>query len=433
MHVEAFRRMSSDAGSIPAASTKFNLRNVLLNKKLIAKKKRVVFLAGLILFLSIFSFSQNQPYLKISVKDYPDFSRAIIESPAPLAFDIERSFSLLMVKIETNVPFLVQKEPFESRLIKSFGWTMGAESCILTIETWDTNFRCDCFTSTDPPQLVIDFRKQGIEKSKVETSANGGEATENENHPPAASQADSKTKDMSSPSQRIKTVVIDPGHGGLEPGAKGRFGTQEKYVVLAISLKLKTLIERNLALRVVLTREEDVDVSLETRAAKANNNKADLFLSIHANSSYRKEARGSETYFLSAESTDEEARRLAYLENNPSQPEKGISGENEEEIKMILWDLAQTAYLNQSSLLAESIQNKLNSLFGTKNRGIKQAPFKVLTGVACPAVLLEVAFISNVFDERDLRKEDIQNKIAQAIFQGLEDYIALSSQGEVKK
>jgi N-acetylmuramoyl-L-alanine amidase len=95
---------------------------------------------------------------------------------------------------------------------------------------------------------------------------------------------------------------------------------------------------------------------------------------------------------------------------------------------MILWDMAQTAYLNQSSILAESIQNELNSLFFIKNRGIKQAPFKVLCGVACPAVLVEVAFISDPDEERKLRTEDFQMKIAQAVFRGLENYIAQSSE-----
>ncbi len=245
-------------------------------------------------------------------------------------------------------------------------------------------------------------------------------------------QSSPKAQDISKPSNSfsrgIKTIVIDPGHGGLEPGAKGRFGTLEKNISLAVSLKLKAIIERNLALRVVLTRDEDVDVSLENRAARANNNKADLFISIHVNSSFRREARGSETFFLSMEATDEEARKLAYMENNPTELEKGISSENEDDIKMILWDMAQTAYLNQSSILAEGIQNELNSLFLTKNRGIKQAPFKVLCGVACPAVLVEVAFISDPEEERKLRSEDFQMKVAQAVFRGLENYIAQSSE-----
>ena len=223
-------------------------------------------------------------------------------------------------------------------------------------------------------------------------------------------------------------MVIDPGHGGLESGAKGKFGTEEKNITLAISHKLKTLIERNLALRVVLTRDKDIDVSLDSRAAIANNNRADVFISIHINGSYRKEARGAETFFLSKDATDEESRRLAYLENNSAEFDEGILRNNEDEIQMILWDMAQTAYLKQSSQLAEFIQRELNFLQGTANRGIKQAPFKVLTGVACPAVLVEVAFISNPDEERKLGTEEFQQTVAQAIYGGLASYLRASAQ-----
>ena len=120
--------------------------------------------------------------------------------------------------------------------------------------------------------------------------------------------------------QRIKTIVIDPGHGGTETGAKGKFGSLEKDITLAISLKLKEVIERRLAYRVFLTRDKDVDVSVENRSALANNHKADVFISIHVNGAYQKAAQGSETFFLSLNATDEEARRLAYLENNSSRP-----------------------------------------------------------------------------------------------------------------
>ncbi|MEW5902565.1 MAG: N-acetylmuramoyl-L-alanine amidase, partial [Acidobacteriota bacterium] len=147
----------------------------------------------------------------------------------------------------------------------------------------------------------------------------------------------------------------------------------------------------------------------------------------HANRSYRRNANGSETFFLSLNATDEEARRLAYLENNPADLEKPIADENADEIQMILWDMAQSAYLKQSQRLAEIIQDELNSLLGTADRGIKQAPFKVLTGVASPAVLVEVAFISNPEEERQLVTEEFQESVAQAIYRGLVRYLKLMS------
>jgi N-acetylmuramoyl-L-alanine amidase len=226
--------------------------------------------------------------------------------------------------------------------------------------------------------------------------------------------------------KKIRTVVIDPGHGGMESGAKGKGGNLEKDVTLAIALKLKALIERNMAFEVVLTRDKDVDVPVETRSAIANNHKADLFISIHTNGSRQKTAEGSETFFLSTGATpDEETRRLAYLENNSSEIEGHVDKTSEEDVKMILWDLAQTAYIRQSSQLAEMVQSELNSLLGTRNRGIKQAPFKVLTGVACPAVLIEAAFISNPDEEKKLASEAFQTSVAEAIYRGLAKYLQL--------
>jgi len=217
----------------------------------------------------------------------------------------------------------------------------------------------------------------------------------------------------------LRTVVIDPGHGGLESGAKGRFGNLEKDITLAISLKLKALIEKDMGFEVVLTRDRDVDVSLENRSAIANNHKAGLFISIHANGAVPRKAAGSETFFLSLNATDEETRRLAYLENNSSEIQSRIDPSSEDDLMMILWDMAQNAYIKDSSRLAELVQSELDAMLGTRNRGIKQAPFKILAGVACPAVLVEAAFISNPDEEQKLASAAFQSKVAEAIYRGL--------------
>ncbi len=387
-----------------------------MNKELLNQKKKSVLIGGIVLFLLLANFSlpQSQSSLKISVKDFPDLSRIIVDSSLPLSFEIEKRPSDIMIIIRTKTSFRIQKEPFDSSVIRSFGWRRGRDYYILTFNIIPERFSYDYFTLDNPPQLIIDLSPLSEKKEEFLPQ-------------PTIVPPLSGTERPSSSSREIKTVVIDPGHGGLWPGATGKGGTLEKDITLAISLKLAAVIRRNLALRVVLTRDKDVDVSLENRAALANNNKADIFLSIHANSSYQKDARGPETYFLSLEATDEEARKLAYLENNPTQPEEGIAGDNQDEIQMILWDMAQTAYLKQSSELAESIQNELNLLLRTRNRGIRQAPFTVLAGVACSAVLVEVAFLSNSREERRLLSEDFQNEVAKAIYDGLVSYLQRNS------
>ncbi len=383
---------------------------------MLSQKKKSVLIGGIALFLllSNISLPQSQSSLNISVKDHPNLSRIIVESSSPLSFEIERRPSDVRIIISTDTSFRIQKEPFESSVIRSFGWRRGRDYYILTFNIIPEKFSYDYFTLDNPPQLIIDLSPLSEKKEELLPE-------------PTVVPSLSRTERPSALSREIKTVVIDPGHGGLWPGAIGKSGTLEKDITLAISLKLAAVIRRNLALRVVLTRDKDVDVSLEDRAAMANNIKADIFLSIHANSSYQKNARGPETYFLSLEATDEEARKLAYLENNPTQPEEGIVGDNKDEIQMILWDMAQTAYLKQSSELAESIQYELNLLLRTRNRGIRQAPFTVLAGVACSAVLVEVAFLSNSREERRLLNEDFQNEVAKAIYDGLVSYLERNS------
>lgn len=380
---------------------------------MVSPRKKRTLITGAVLFflLSFASVSQIQPFLKLSVRDYEEYSRVVIEPSFPLSFEIDKGSSFMLVKISVDIRPRIQRESFDSRIIKSFGWTKGGDYYILTIRTKIRDFSYDYFVLDNPTRLVLDFSEAD------EESGGEGRASERE----MQSRLDSEREE--SASQGIHTIVIDPGHGGMEPGALGKYGTREKDVALAIGLKLKDIIEKNLPVRVVLTRENDVSISLENRAAIANYNKSDLFISIHINSSFRKDAHGSETFFLSREATDDEARRLAYLENNPAEFEEGIVGDSEDEITMILWDMAQSAYLKESSLLAETIQEELNHLLRTRNRGIKQAPFKVLSGVACPAVLVEVAFISNPEEERKLNTEWFQNNVVEAIYRGLENYV----------
>jgi N-acetylmuramoyl-L-alanine amidase len=358
--------------------------------------------SALFLFFSISGAPQDQPILRISAQDYEKYSRVTIQSDLPLSTSIEQSEALVFVKIRANTPFRIQRESFRSAFVKSVGWSQGTGSLTLTINTEHGNFSCESFKLQDPARLIIDIHP------------NRGEG-------PPISETDRSSRNPQTPEPEC--IVIDPGHGGLEAGAKGKFGTLEKDLTLAIGMKLAEIVRQTRASNVVLTRDRDVDVSLEDRSAIANNNKATVFISVHVNGSYRKGAAGPETYFLSKDATDEESRRLAFMENNSETLENNIQAEDEDLIKMILWDMAQTAFLKQSSQLAEDIQSELNLLWGTRNRGIKQAPFKVLTGVACPAVLVEVAFLSNPQEERKLLTDEYQRKIAEAIYEGLAKFL----------
>ena len=377
-----------------------------------------------LLFSSVFLHSQGSPYLRLSAKDYQDYCRFSIESSSPLSTLLEKSNSHLFIKIRVTGNYRIQKRDVDSSYIRSLNWTKGMDYYLISLELRNSDFLYDTFSRDNPYQFFVDIKWAQENISSDSPGENGSGESSSEN--PGETSAPRTAVPLAY--QGMKTIVIDPGHGGLEIGAKGRFGALEKDITLAISKRLQALIEKNLSYRVVMTRDQDVDVSLENRAAIANNNRAYVFISVHVNGSYRKDARGSETFFLSLNATDEEARRLAYLENNSSEIESKIAGEGEDDIMMILWDMAQTNYIKQSSQLAEHIQIELNTLLETVNRGIKQAPFKVLTGVACPAVLVEVAFISNPQEEQKLITPEFQDNVARAIYRGLSNFLRAYSQ-----
>ncbi len=357
--------------------------------------------------------------------DLTDLTRVTIATSAPLAFKLERSGEGLQVKLESKTPYRFQGGAVRGRLVRSLGWSKTKSGYILLIETSGEDYRYDHRVLRNPNQVLIDLypAAKGVEAKSAEPDRKPAAREEKAQLRPPERADRPVAEPEANVRPGMRTVVLDPGHGGLEVGAKGKFGTLEKDVTLAISLRLKALIEQNLAFRVVLTRENDVDVSLDTRAALANNNKADLFISVHANGSFTKSVHGSETFFLSLNATDEETRRLAYMENSSARLDSQIDEENPDDIKLILWDMAQSAYIKQSSQLAELIQNELNAALGTENRGLKQAPFKVLTGVACPAVLVEAAFISNPDEEEKLKNDEFQARVAAAIFRGLAAFL----------
>lgn len=215
-------------------------------------------------------------------------------------------------------------------------------------------------------------------------------------------------------------VVIDPGHGGDDTGARGSSGLLEKDVTLDMARRLKTRVLNGLDAQVILTRDNDRAVTLDERTAIANHNHADLFVCIHANSSRRHDARGAETYFLSYQATDDDSRAVAALENNAMGLDEGVQGNSS--LEMILWDLAQSAFLKESSSLAEIVQENLNDALGITNRGIKQAPFRVLMGATMPAVLIEVAFISNPEEEKRLREPAFKDRVAGAIYDSVKRF-----------
>jgi N-acetylmuramoyl-L-alanine amidase len=219
----------------------------------------------------------------------------------------------------------------------------------------------------------------------------------------------------------IHTVVLDAGHGGKEVGAIGPKGLMEKDATLVLCRKLSDVLSSKLGLRVILTRNDDSLVPLDQRTAIANQYKADLFLSIHLNSAIVRGAHGPETYFLSLEASDEIARKAAEVENAQGRTTTAPAAASAD-LKMILWDLAQQEYLSESSRFAQALQEEMNHATGVQNRGVKQAPFKVLVGATMPAALVEVGFISNPEEEARFESEEFQNLVVASLERAVERY-----------
>lgn len=220
----------------------------------------------------------------------------------------------------------------------------------------------------------------------------------------------------------LHTVVVDPGHGGAETGAIGPTGTMEKELTLALARSLAARLRAELGLEVVLTRDDDVVVDLDARAAIANQHRADLFLSIHLNSTVRGKARGAETYFLSLQATDDRAAVLASHENLTGDGSAPAPGTEHFDLQLMLWDLAQSRHLAASQRFATLVQEELNQALELPDRGVKQAPFRVLMGAAMPAVLVELGFLSNRDEEQRLRDPAYREQLVGTLVRAVARY-----------
>lgn len=221
-------------------------------------------------------------------------------------------------------------------------------------------------------------------------------------------------------------IVIDPGHGGKDPGAIGQDGTKEKNVVLAIAQRLARLINQQPNLHAVLTRDGDYFVPLRERLKLARRGRADIFMSIHADSFYDDRSTGVSVYALSHHgATTEAARWLARRENTSELGgvDLGELGDKSVVLRSVLIDLAQTATTTDSLRLGVSILNSLDNMTELHYTRVEQAPFVVLKSPDIPSILVETGFISNPSEEAKLRSENYQNKIAQALLNGIGIYL----------
>jgi len=218
---------------------------------------------------------------------------------------------------------------------------------------------------------------------------------------------------LTPPASAIRTIAIDPGHGGEDDGVRGAQGTKEKDLALAVARRVKGIIEGRLGIRVLLTRDDDRNIPLDDRTALANNNKADLFISLHANASVRRSAAGATVFLAAFDDSDTEAARPAPGDRVPT------FGGGLRDIELVPWNLAQTRHLTQSIEFATILEQQLRNRVPLSVHPIDRAPLRVLESANMPAVLLEMGFLSNAEQEKQLMVDVFQVGVAQSIYEAV--------------
>jgi len=227
------------------------------------------------------------------------------------------------------------------------------------------------------------------------------------------------------PVARLATIVIDAGHGGEDPGAIGRRGSREKDVTLSIARKLKVLVDNEPNMRALLTRDGDYFLPLDVRVDKARKVKADLLVSIHADSYRKSHARGSSVFALSDRRATSELARMLAKQENDSDLIGGVKLVGKDDyVKKTIIDLSQTATIDYSLRLGNSVLAKLGGINTLHKAQVEQASFAVLKSPDVPSILVETAFISNPDEEKRLNDDSYRDKLARAILEGIRDYVA---------
>lgn len=357
----------------------------------------------------------------LRLRTYPDHTRVVLEGTRRHDFLLKDDGSgqvVLEVKRGVLGPSIRFHQVNDGLLVSIDPRQIGGDSQILFQATGQL-FSSKAFALRRPDRIVVDLFSRAAQTSRLSQST-AKTASSGAVPPEVASRSvESGTlPSLSAFDDVVKTIVIDPGHGGRDPGAIGPSGIREKDVVLDIGLRLKRMVEEQLGVKVIMTRSGDVFVPLEERAAIANRHKADFFISLHLNAAPHSRAVGSETYFLSREPSDKGARASAIRENTVLNLE-GIGLKEQEGLKATLWDMAQTFYVRESSELAELLLNELGQILKLNYRGVKSAPFFVLIGAAMPSVLVEAAFISNPTEEQRLQQEGYRQQITKALMAGI--------------
>ena len=330
-------------------------------------------------------------------RSYPSFTRVVVETSGALVYRIERgAVGEARIRLE-GLLGNARVEEIHDGFVDRLRLERAGRDGLLIVTFEGQGGELKTSQLADPPRLVLDFARPDAVEPR-------------------------ERRETATP---LRVMVLDAGHGGHDTGAIGPTGLTEKELVLDVTLRVRRLVEDRLGIKILLSRDGDHFVTLRDRTSYANRERADVFVSIHANAHRQTASEGVEIYFLSSEATDNAARQVAALENSVTQLEKPTGaqrGGRTDILKSILWDLAQSEFQAESSHLAEIVLDAMTRSLQIPNRGVKQAGFYVLGGAAMQAILVEIGFVTNPKEERKLRDSRYRDEIARAIVGGLAEY-----------
>jgi N-acetylmuramoyl-L-alanine amidase len=333
----------------------------------------------------------------LRLRSYPSFTRIVLETSAPVEHRIDGTTAKEARVLVLGLTTAARVEELRDGLVDVVKVERAGANTMVRVVLDGAGVTVRTSALVDPPRLLIDVVRP-----------------------------EERERDRGERGNPLRTIVLDAGHGGHDPGAQGPTGLQEKELALDVTRRVARHLSDKLDVKVRLSRDGDHFVPLRDRTSFANKERADLFVSIHGNAHREAANEGVETYFLSSEATDSAARHVAALENAVVQLETPASRGKMDVVKTILWDLAQSQFQLESSRLAETVQDSMTRMLRIPSRGVKQAGFYVLGGAAMPAVLVEIGFVTNPREERKLKDPRYRDDIARAIAEGLAEYKRLA-------
>src|SRR3954447_9466159 len=431
-----------EAGRIPAPDRIFfDIYNTKLAPELMGKSFDVN--DGFLRKVRVAQYQRGLTRVVLEVDDVADYSAFLLPNPYRLIIDIHGKKTASQVTANTPQPAAKtaensSPEPTKAEVAKPNAPELKATEKPTSEPTFQTVAPRAEDTKTSG-KVVVDDNSEAKSSPESKSAKEAAKSDDDSATKPPVYADKRRKKDQAAVTTReakptslgerslvralglkIGRIVVDAGHGGHDTGTIGPTGFKEKDLVLDVSLRLGKLLENKLGAEVVYTRDDDTFVPLETRTAVANQNQADLFISVHANSSDDPGARGVETYYLNFTSSAD-ALEVAARENAVSQ--KSIH-----ELQDLVKKIALKDKIDESKEFASNVQSALYSGLnakggGPRNRGVKKAPFVVLIGANMPSILAEISFVSNPNDERKLQKADHRQKIAESLYRGVAKYV----------